>query len=70
MGEERSELKLNRGKEGNGETYRRRRVNGALASSAETGGGRRGQQGAAAGRKTKKEDECAECMVHCTVLKC
>ena len=64
------ELKLNRGKGEDGGTCRRHGVNGHWRAVLRTGGGRRGQQGAAAGRKTKKEDECAECMVHCTVLRC
>ena len=64
------ELKLNRGKEGNGETCRRHGVNGALESSA----GDRWRTARAARscsrKEMRKEDECAECMVHGTVLKC
>ena len=64
------ELKLNRGKGGDGETCRRHGVNGALESSA----GDRWRTARAARscsrEEMRKEDECAECMVHGTVLKC
>ena len=64
------ELKLNRGNGGDGETCRRAR------GQRGTGEQCRGPVEDGEGSKElqpggdKEGDECAECMVHCTVLKC
>ena len=64
------ERKLNRGKGGDGGTCRRHGVNGALESSARDRWRTARAARSCSRKEMKKEDECAECMVHGTVLKC